>query len=968
MSAQWEALDRIFREAQLVPAHEQAAFVERACGGDEMLRSDVVSLLSAGNSSASFMENSALDVLAKKFAADGSNLEPGRRIGVYTIQRKLGSGGAGEVWQATDERLGRNVAIKMLLPHWSTDKSSLHRFTDEARTVGTLNHPNILTVHDVGEHDGMPYLVSECLEGRNLRERLKSGTMSVNEAIAITLGIAQGLAAAHERGIVHRDLKPENTFLKSDGSVKLLDFGLAKLRQPASALQTAVEHSRLDAIAGTAGYMAPEQLGGASADPRADLFALGVIMYEMLAGKHPFRGTSDLETLKAILSREPEDLATAKPNVPPALALIVMRLLEKKPEARFQSARDLAWSVSQDAGAVATRRKTAAASPDRFGWRPFRVGLIAVVAIVAGILIGKRWPGGADPNGILAAPMMRFTWSLLPGQSFVSAPAVAPGGRHIAYVATGSKGARLFVRDLQSLDPREIPGSEGASQPFWSPDGKQLGFFAGGRMMKVSLPNGALTQITTVQFGRGGAWTRSGVIVFGPDLVLSGLNKVSADGGNAEPATLLDIAKGDTDHQFPVALPDGTHFLYFVRSTDDKRRGIYLGRVDRPAAHPESRLFYSESSAVYVPGTATGKADLVYLSNGRAEIRQLDLDKLAVAADARMLDFVPTDLTVFNPPMVSASPEVMVFADAIVRNGNLLASYSLDGKLLKRWESAEAHNWPRLSPDGRLLARQHIDKARAQPDIWVEDLERGTVYPVASTTMPDMSPVWSPDGRALAFVTGHLPGRPGELKLNLVAADGTGTLHSFDCPGEYCEPTDWSADGATLLVTSYEKGNQNVWTIPAGGGKAAPLLAADHTESDARFSPNGRWVAYVSREAGRPEVWVHSVSGTARRMVVSGKGGNQPVWRRDGKALYFVDLDGRLQRVDVNWSADRTPSFGLPVAPPIPRVGFGHWGTQFDISPDGSQIYFMQPDDAKPASNLQVVVNWRPLLDAARPD
>lgn len=965
MSTHWEALDRIFREAQLVPAHEQAVFVERACGGDELLRSDVVSLLSAGSSSGSFMEKSALDVLAKKFAADGSNLEPGRRIGVYTIQRKLGSGGAGEVWQAIDDRLGRNVAIKVLLPHWTTDKSSLHRFTDEARTVGTLNHPNILTVHDVGEHDGMPYLVSECLEGRNLRERLKSGAMSVNETIAIALGIAQGLAAAHERGIVHRDLKPENTFLKSDGSVKLLDFGLAKLRQPASAVQTAVEHSRVDAIAGTAGYMAPEQLGGASADPRADLFALGVIMYEMLAGTHPFRGTSDLETLKAILSREPDDLAMAKPNVPPALALIVMRLLEKKPEARFQSARDLAWSVSQVAGAAATRKRTEEVSTNHFGWRWIWVGMVAVVA---GMLVGKFWLGGAAPEGTLAAPMMRFTWSLPAGQSFESAPSVAPNGQHIAFVAADSKGRRLFVRDLQALDPREIPGSEGASHPFWAPDGSTLGFFAGGRMMKVSLPNGALTPITPVQFGRGGAWTRSGVIVFGPDLVLSGLNKVSAGGGNAEPATLLDIAKGDTDHQFPVALPDGTHFLYFVRSTDDKRRGIYLGRVDRPAAHPQSRLFYSESPAVYVPGTAAGKADLVYLSNGRAEIRQLDLDKLAVAADARMLDFVPTDLTVSNPPMVSASPQVMAFADAIVPNGNLLVSYSLDGKPLRRWESSEAHNWARLSPDGRLLARQHMDDAHAQPDIWVEDLERGTVYPVASTTMPDMSPVWSPDGRALAFVTGHLPGRSGELKLNLVASDGTGTLRSFDCPGDYCEPTDWSADGATLLVTSYEKGNQNVWTIPAGGGKAAPLLAAEHTESDARFSPNGRWVAYVSREAGRPEVWVHSVSGTARRMVVSGRGGNQPVWRRDGKALYFIDLNGRLQRVDVTWSADRTPSFGLPVAPPIPRVGFGHWGTQFDISPDGSQIYFMQPNDAKPASNLQVVVNWRPLLDAARPD
>ena len=307
MSTQWEELDRIFSEARQIPLGEQAAFIARACGTNAALRADAESLLSASNETGDFLARSALDRLAQTFAADGLNLQPGRRIGVYTIVRQLGIGGAGEVWRAKDERLGRDVAIKVLLPHLSADSEKLRRFAEEARAAGTLNHPNILTVHDVGEYDGMPYLVSECLEGRNLRERLKAGSMPVAEAVVVALGVAQGLAAAHERGIVHRDLKPENTFLKSDGGIKLLDFGLAKLKLPAGGLTAGADDTALSLVAGTAAYMAPEQARGEMPDPRADLFALGVMMYEMLTGQHPFRGASVFETLHAILTREPAD-------------------------------------------------------------------------------------------------------------------------------------------------------------------------------------------------------------------------------------------------------------------------------------------------------------------------------------------------------------------------------------------------------------------------------------------------------------------------------------------------------------------------------------------------------------------------------------------------------------------------------------------------------------------------------------
>lgn len=959
MSTHWEELERIFAEARTMPPGEQAAYIARACGANAALRSEAESLLDASNQSREFLERPAIERLARAFAADDLDLQPGRRIGAYTIVRKLGSGGAGEVWRAKDERLGRDVAIKVLLPHLSGDAGKLSRFAEEARAAGTLNHPNILTVHDVGEQDGMPYLVSECLEGRNLRERMKAGPMPVAEALSLAQGVAQGLAAAHERGIVHRDLKPENTFLKSDGGVKLLDFGLAKLKQPAANERPGVDDTVLSLVAGTAAYMAPEQARGESPDPRADLFALGVMMYEMLAGKHPFRGASVFETLHAILTREPEDLLAVNERVPPVLARIVMRLLHKSPDARFQSARDLAWSLGQAAEGT-SRSGAGGAAARRSGWLRFgAIGATAIViAVAAGWWLANRY--SSPPSGDLT----RFTWKLPDGAGLDSTPMVAPDGRSIAYTVEDAKGVRLHVRALDSLDAQPIAGSEHATAPFWSPDGGALAYFSRGKLMKVTLPDGAPTALADAPTGRGGAWMKSGTIVYAPDLILSGLSRIPAEGGTPEPATLLDPARGETTHVWPVALPDGVHFLYLVRSVDAARRGVYLGRIDRPAARADEPLFNSDTGVAYLPIAGSDEAELVYVAGGRVEIRRFDHASLSVAAQARTLDFLPGRFTQRGPPMMSASDGVLAYADGVLASGNRLASYTLDGKGEKLWESSEAHNWPRVSPDGRLIARAHMDESQSQPDIWVEDLERGTVYPVARTLEPDMSPVWSPDGRQLAFVTGHLPRREGKIVLNIVAADGTGILRSLPCPGDYCEPTDWGADGSTILLTVLESGNENVWMVsPENEGGAKPLLNAEYAEKDARYSPDGRWVAYVSEEAGRPEVLVRSISGPARRLTVSGEGGKQPVWRRDGRMLYFVDLRGRLRTVAVSWASDGVPVFGLPAQPELPQVGFGHWGTQYDITPDGSRIYYMQPMQEPPLREIQIAINWRALLN-----
>jgi Tol biopolymer transport system component len=965
MSTHWQELDRIFTAAREMPAADQAEFIARSCGADAALREEAKSLLSASNATGDFMAQPAIDRLAQVLAGDGLHLQPGRRIGAYTIVRQLGFGGAGEVWRAKDERLGRDVAIKVLLPHLSTDTEKLRRFAEEARAAGTLNHPNILTVHDVGEQDGTPYLVSECLEGRSLRERLKAGSMSVGEATAVALGVAQGLTAAHERGITHRDLKPENTFLKSDGGTKLLDFGLAKLKLPAPNARADADDTALSMVAGTAAYMAPEQARGEPADPRSDLFALGVMMYEMLGGKHPFRGTSVFETLHAILTRDPADLLEVNDRVPPALARIVMRLLQKSPDARFQSARDLAWSLSQ------ATEPPARAAADRNGAQPaaavrkrrqllFAVPLAVAAAVAVGWWLASRYPQAAP-----AGPLTRFTWTLPPGTSLDSAPAVAPDGRRIAYTARDAEGVRLYVRDLNSLEARAIAGTAGARQPFWSPDGQSLGYFGNRKLMKVLLPNGAPAAVADARETRGGAWMSSGTIVFAPDLILTGLRRVDGEGGEAEPLTLLDPSRGETSHWWPVALPDGIHFLYLVRSIHGDRRGIYLGRVDQPATHAGERLFYAETGVALLPIAGSDEVELVYIANGRVESRRFNHVRRTVDANARTVDFLPSERTVRDPLLVSASKDVMAFATSVIPVGNRLVSVGLDGKDPRFWGFAEAHHQPRVSPDGKLLARSIIDETRSQPDFWIEDLERGTVYPVVRTLEPDMSAIWSPDGRQLVFVTGHLPGRQGQRSLNIVAADGTGIVRSLACPGDdYCEPSDWSADGSTLLINVLAPGKADVWTLPTdGNGSARPLLTSEFIERDPRYSPNGRWIAYVSEEAGRPEVLVHSATGPARRFSISGEGGSQPVWRRDGSALYFVDPRGQLQSVSVRWSANGEPAFGLPAKLDVPRIGFGHWGTQYDISPDGSRLYFMQESEEPAPREMQVAINWRALLD-----
>ena len=962
MSAdRWADLDRIFEKARELPADKQAQFVARECGNDDALRHEALQLLAAEEASSGFMTEPALDQLAKAVAAEGWTLRPGERVGAYTTVRRLGSGGAGEVWRARDERLGRDVAIKVLLPHHSHDPEKLRRFADEARTAGALSHSNIVTVYDVGEHHGVPFIVSECLEGQSLRQRLAVGPTPVREAVTLGVGIAQGLAAAHARGIVHRDLKPENIFIRSDGGVKILDFGLSKLQSALEGLGADGPHTITGVIVGTAGYMAPEQVKGEIVDVRTDLFALGVVLYEMLAGQHPFRQGSTFETLHAVITHDPAPLSAVDGRVPASLAAIVMRLLKKPLEERFQSASDVAWTLHQLANSPAA--DVPGVSPalrPAPSWHSRSARALGVAALAAIPIIAMWWTASTSPTPV--PPLTQFTWTLPTGTALASAPVVSPDGRHIVFAGSDNTGRRLFVRALASRDGDAIPGTEGARHPFWSPDGRSLGFFARGRLMKVTWPGGAPAPLAEAPFPLGGSWNRSDVIVFGPDVILSGLRRIGSDGGHAEAATPLDVTSGDNSHGWPFFLPDGNHFLYFVRSTDDARRGVYVGGVDRPLLQSAAPLWRTDSDAVYVPQSEDA-GDLLSVVDGRIEVRRFDPARLTIAADGRTIGLSASGTTLSDPVMLSASPDVLAFATSTVPYGDRLESVTRNGNRVWISDDAEAQNWPRVSPDGRYLARQRVDPLRNNPDIWVEDLTRGTRVRITTAVEPDIQPVWSPDGRYLAYVSGNLPRRAGARMLSVAAADGSGLIRTFACPGEYCEPTDWSPNGQSLIVNVLNGRAEDVWLVPAHEGSGAQALLADaFGERDARIAPNGRWVAYVSEESGRPEVSVRSLAGPPARIVVSGNGGAQPVWRRDGAELFFVDPQGRLNGVLVKWASDGTPTFGLSVALPVPNVGFGHWGTQYDVSPDGSTIYLLRPNDDPAPGEIHVVLGWRALL------
>jgi Tol biopolymer transport system component len=889
------------------------------------------------------------------------SLTPGARLGAYEVVALIGAGGMGEVYRARDARLGRDVAIKVIPPAFSADADRLQRFEQEARATAGLNHPNILAVYDVGTHDGSPFIVSELLEGETLRERVATGPLPVRKAIDLGIQIAQALAAAHEKGIVHRDLKPENIFINKDGRAKVLDFGLAKLTQTDAPLVAgtnvpttpAAHQTQAGLVLGTIGYMAPEQVRGQAIDHRADVFAFGAILYEMLSGGRAFKGDTTIDTMTSILKDDPPDLPVAERHIPPAMARIVDRCLEKSATARFHSMHDLAIALetlsSHSESAVtipATAIATGAGARGR-AWVPWALAALAsIAAIGAGAWTYLR------PAPI--APTFRST--LLPpegvsigDQSPSRLFALSPDGRRLAFVGFGADRRRmLWVRPLNALTAQPLAGTEDAIAPFWSPDSRSIGFFAGnadGRLKKIDVEGGPPTTLCSFVGAAAGAdWSSTGDILFTTTGAGGGaIHRVSASGGAASVLLAPEAKAGETDYWWPFFLPDGKRFLYLALGPGRAALGIYAASID---SSDRKLVLKGGSNAKYADGHLLFVRDATLMAHA-FDIGRLEVQGEAVPVAEHVQSLAPT-----GAYSVSQTG-VLAYAAGPQAVGSRLVWFDSAGRQLGSVGEPGSYADLRLSPDGKRGAVTLVDTGRGTRDIWILDIARDLLTRFTFDPAEEISPVWSPDGERIVFGST----RSGRMDIYEKPASGAGSETVLLADSTFAKlPLSWSSDGRFLLYGTNPTTTGDLWVLPltGEGRKPFPFLNTPFNEVAGAFSPDGRWIVYGSNESGRPEIYVAPFPGPGGKWQVSTAGGLSAIWRRDGREIFFGGLDGRMMAAPVTTEGTR-----LTVGAVRPLFEFRQGGPRsaYDVTPDTRFLVNAAPDRSD-TSPITLVVNW----------
>jgi eukaryotic-like serine/threonine-protein kinase len=849
----------------------------------------------------------------------------------------------GEVYRARDRKLQRDVAVKVLPEGFAQDAQRLARFEREARTLAALNHPNIAAIYGVEEVGGLNALVMELVEGPTLADRIAEGAIPADEALLIAKQIADALEAAHEHGIVHRDLKPANIKVKEDGTVKILDFGLAKaIDAGASGLSDNVSNSptltasdtEMGAILGTAAYMAPEQARGKAVDKRADIWSFGVVLYEILVGRRLFAGPTLSDTLAAILKTEP-DLT----HVPVQARPIVERCLRRDPRQRWQAIGDVR---------IAIEETLAGANPGPVSVRPrrnaLRWALFLSASVIAGILAvaGVMNFRDAPPN----SPLVRFT--VLPpvnGRFGIG----SGGGLHFAVSgegqivvqAIGSDGKRQFwLRSLDSTVVRPLAGTANAAFPFWKPDGKSIGFFAGGKLWRIDVAGGPATFLANAPNGRGGTWNEGGVIVFSPE-PHSPLYKVAEAGGVVSTVTSPDAAAGENDQWLPWFLPDGKHFLY---AKGDYRRSQVTIRIGSLESPDENRVVeHADSSAVYAQG------HLLFLRGTTLMARPFDLRSLTVTGQA--VHVAERVRVLYNRSGAEAfsvsSAGLLVYASDAADDE--LTWFDRTGKRLRVIGEPGDLGRLDLSPDGKTVAIAITD--RGNTDIATCDVLRGLCTKFTTNPALDDSPLWSPEGDWIVFRSL----RNGRGDLFQKKADGSGPEESLYADELSKWPNSFSPDGTLAYFASGD-----VWFLrapfgPTGAPKPSQALQSPYSEAHPQFSPNGKWIAYESDEASnREEIYIVPSTGQGKRVRISVSGGVLPRWRENGKELFYIGPDQRLM------------SGGIEVTGTSLQVGkieplFGGLivgrGFLYDVAPDGQHILAVVPPEGQP-EELTVVINF----------
>jgi eukaryotic-like serine/threonine-protein kinase len=833
------------------------------------------------------------------------SLTSGTKVGPYEIISLLGEGGMGEVYRARDTRLGRDVALKILPESFARDPGRLHRFEQEARAVAALNHPNILAIHDIGQHNGSPFLVSELLEGETLRAVLDGGGLPQRKAIEYGVQIAHGLAAAHEKGIVHRDLKPENVFVTKDGRIKILDFGLAKLAQKSAAgearegITLTSSHTAMGVVMGTASYMAPEQVRGEPADPRTDIFAFGAVLYEMLSGVRAFRRDTPAETMTAVLKEDPPELSDPGHKVSPTLDRIVRRCLEKNPEQRFQSARDLSFALSALSGTDTTgvARAAAASAPrraPRLLWPSLALALVAVAAVT--------WFIARRP---IAAERMQFA---IPVPGEVSHMALSRDGSMLVFVAPEENSGlpMLYVQRIGSPNANLLPGTQGASLPFWSPDASYIAFFANGKLQKIPVTGGTPQVLATVLTGRGGSWGSKDVILFSPSAE-SVIWRVNADGTGVAPVTEHIKTAEDQSHRWPVFLPDGNHFIFwagnFGNAKDDRVSGIYVSSLDGK----ERRLvILCHSSVGY-------DSQHLYYADAQRQLVSVTFDPSSATvsgstnAVANVVGFQPaTYWTAFTV----AQNGTLIYNPTAGAALSALTWMDRSGKVLGRIGEPAVMDNPSISPDGTRVAVDISDEKANNVDVWLESVNGTGNSRFTFEPTEDVVGVWSRDGSMLAYrgspsagITLFLKKATG-LEREKVRFSFTGLDDLF--------PNSWSLDDQQILCTHQTSTGYYLELYPIAGGEPTRFLTSKGSETNGQISPDGKWAAYASDESGNWEIYVTSFPGATGKWQVSRGGGTEPRWRADGKEIFYIAPGGMLTAVPV--SSESGFSTGSPVS------------------------------------------------------
>jgi serine/threonine protein kinase len=877
----------------------------------------------------------------------------GTRLGSHEITALLGRGGMGEVYRARDTKLKRDVAIKILPDEFSRDPERVSRFQREAEVLASLNHPSIAAIYDLQEASGSRYLVLELVEGNTLADRLKRGPLPIEEALIVARSICEALEAAHEKGIVHRDLKPANVKITSDGKVKVLDFGLAKVAGVSAATSEDSPTNiatQSGVILGTAAYMAPEQVRGREVDKRADIWAFGVLLYELLTGRRLFGSEDIADTLAKVLKEQP-DLSDAPLEVRPLLA----KCLEKDPKRRLRDIADFELLIGKPVPAVQ-------AAPARWPW------IAATVAgVVAAAVFAFLWLRQPAPQ----TQRIEFSLEPPPGTQFNNGPNAmtpSPDGRYIVFGAGDSREkSLLWLRSMDELTARPLPGTEGGAFTFWAPDSKSLAFTAGGKLKRIAIAGGpavTLADSNGAPVTPIGTWNQNGIILFGSG---KGLWRVDAAGGESTLLTKSDPDRKEGGHGFPQFLPDGKRFLYFVQSADAEVRGVYASSLDSPER--KQRILRTASKAFYAPPRAGYGGYLLWLQEQTLLAQRFNADQLrlegepvAIAENIALGQLGPVRAAYW----VSDAGVLVYFSGAELEQRRIVWM-SRDGRQLGDVVPPDRFGSLALSPDGQRIVFertvQETKGAGANPDLWLWSFDDKLMTKLTFDKERDVYPIWSHDGGQIAFVSNR---SDGISQIYRKDASGAGEeLRLTDNPNGKIT-MDWSRDGRYILYRQMgQKTGMDLWVLPLSGPDALKpfaVLESPFNEGGGRFSPDGKWLAYNSNETGVNQIYVRgftpAASGSGEKWQISQNGGLDVRWRGDGRELYWVSPDGKIWAADI-LTGPRGLQSGTPhelFTAPIYTATAG----SFDVTPDGQRfLLLLFASQAEGSIRLNVVSNWQ---------